>query len=156
MPAEWVSSLVTVQKPNGRIRLCIDLQPLNKALKRNNYPMHTIEELLPELSNGKCFSVMDVKNGYWHLELDSQSSQATAFNTPLGMYKWKRLPFGIATAPELFQKHLDESLHRLQGTYTIADDILIVGTGQTNKDARRDHDRKVIQLLDRCRQKESS
>ena len=78
-PTDWVSALVITMKPNGKIRLCIDPKPLNKALKRNHYPMPTIDDVLPDLSEAKVFSVVDAKNGFWHIELDEISSFLTTF-----------------------------------------------------------------------------
>lgn len=71
-PTDWVSAFVAVRKPNGKIRLCIDPKPLNKALKRNHYPLPTIDDLNPMLAGGKVFTVCDAKNGYWHVELDEK------------------------------------------------------------------------------------
>ena len=84
VPVECISSLVTIQKANKQIRVCIDPQPLHKPCAgRQPYPMHTIiDELLPELAEAKGFSVIDVKNGYWHIEQDHNTSRLTAFNTP--------------------------------------------------------------------------
>ena len=62
--------------------------------------MTTIEDILPNLSNAKIFSVVDASNGYWQVEMDENSSKLTTFITPYGRYKWKRLPFGIASASE--------------------------------------------------------
>ena len=62
--------------------------------------MTTIEDILHNLSNPKIFSVVDAGNGYWHVEMDENSSKLTTFITPYGRYKWKRLPFGIASASE--------------------------------------------------------
>ena len=81
-PSEWISATVIVPKPNGKIRLCIDPKPLNKALKRNHYPLCTIEDVLPELAKARIFSVIDVKNGFWHVKLDNESSKLTTFATP--------------------------------------------------------------------------
>ncbi|XP_062507651.1 uncharacterized protein K02A2.6-like [Corticium candelabrum] len=134
-PTEWISSLVAVKKPNGKLRLCIDPKPLNKALRRSHYPMHTIDDLLPELSQAKMFSVCDVSNGFWHVKLDEESSLLTTFETPFGRYKWKRMPFGISPAPEVFQRRLDEALDGMPGVHTIADDILITGVGNYYSDA---------------------
>ena len=83
-PTPWVSSLVTVQKPNGQIRVCIDPKDLNQVLRRSRYPTPTIEEILPELSRAKLFSTVDAKNGFWHVELDNNSSRVTTFNSPFG------------------------------------------------------------------------
>ncbi|XP_035679983.1 uncharacterized protein K02A2.6-like [Branchiostoma floridae] len=98
VPTPWVSSLVTVRKPSGKLRICIDPRDLNKALKGSHYPAPTIEDIIPELSKAKVFSVLDAKNGYWQVALDEESSVLTTFNTPNGRYKWKRLPFGIKSS----------------------------------------------------------
>ena len=116
--------------------------------------MHTIDDLLPELSQAKMFSVCDVSNGFWHVKLDEESSLLTTFETPFGRYKWKRMPFGISPAPEVFQRRLDEALDGMPGVHTIADDILITGVGSNMDDETADHDRKLHRLLQRCRSKE--
>ncbi len=152
-PTEWVSSLVTVRKPSGRLRICIDPKPLNKALKRNHYPLPTMDDALPELSKAKVFSVLDVKNGYWHVELDKESSYLTTFGTPFGRYRWLRMPFGICPASEYFQAKLDQAIENLPGTRPIVDDILIMGNGDTMTEAEADHDMKIIDLLQRCRER---
>ena len=82
-PTEWILSTVVVLKPNGKLRgVCLDPKPLNKALKRNHYPLPTIDDLLPELSRAQVFSVVDIKNGFWHVPLDDESSKLTTFATP--------------------------------------------------------------------------
>ena len=103
VPTDWISSMVAVKKSDGSIRLCIDPKPLNKALKRNHYPHPVIEDLLPNLSKAKVFTVLDAKNGFWHVQLDQESSYLTTFATPWGHYRWKRMPFGISAAPEEFE-----------------------------------------------------
>ena len=102
-PTDWVSSLVIVKKPNGKLRICIDPKPLNQALKRSHYPLPVVDDILPELAKAKVFSVCDVKNGFWHVELDQESSYLTTFGTPFGRYRWLKMPFGISQAPEYFQ-----------------------------------------------------
>jgi hypothetical protein len=82
VPTKWISATVVVMKPDGRIKLCIDPKPLSKALKRNHYPTPTIDEILPELSKARLFSVLDTKNGFWHVELDEANSYLTTFATP--------------------------------------------------------------------------
>lgn len=152
-PTDWVSSLVVVKKPNGKLRICIDPKPLNQALKRSHYPMPVVDDILPELANAKVFSVCDVKNGFWHVELDEASSMLTTFGTPFGRYRWLRMPFGISPAPEIFQRFLEQALENLPGVKTVADDILIYGEGQTLEDAVHDHDQKIRKLFERCREK---
>ncbi len=153
VPTDWVSSMVVVKKSNGKIRLCIDPKPLNKALKRNLYPLPVIDELLPELTNAKVFSVVDAKNGFWHVELDDESGYLTTFGTPWGRYRWTRMPFGISPAPEEFQRRLVQALDGLDSVKPIFDDILVFGVGETKADAIADHDKKLTALLERCRAK---
>ena len=152
-PTDWVSSLVVVKKPNGKLRVCIDPKPLNKALKRSHYPLPVIDDLLPDLSKAKVFSVCNVKNGFWHVELDEASSYLTTFGTPFGRYRWLKLPFGISPAPEYFQHCLDQAIEGLPGVCTVADDILITGEGDTLQEAVKDHDKNLLALLARCREK---
>ena len=152
-PTEWLSALLVVQKPNGDIRICVDPKPVNKALKRDHFPMPTLDDMLPKLTNAKIFSIVDVSNAFWHVMLDEESSRLTAFETPFGKYKWRRLPFGISVSPEIFQRRLLECLVDLQGIACIADDILVYGCGETLAEAKVDHDRKLIALLDRCRER---
>lgn len=101
-PTDWVLLMVVVLKRNGKIRVCIDPKPLNQALKRNHYPLPVIDNLLPELSKAKVFSVVDTKNGFWHIQLDTESSFLTTSGTPWGRYRWTRMPFGISPTPESF------------------------------------------------------
>ena len=70
VPTDSISSMVTVQKKDGSIRLFIDPNPFNKALKRNNYPHPDIEDLLPDLVKAKVFTMVDAKNGFRHVQLD--------------------------------------------------------------------------------------
>ena len=96
---------------------------------------------------------MDAKNGFWQVQLDKPSSLLTTFNTPFGRYRWLRLPFGIKTGPEEYQRRIHESLQGLKGIEDIVDDILCVGEGDTYESAVKDHERNLIALLDRCREK---
>lgn len=100
---DWISSLVTVQKPNGKPRICIDPRPQNKALKRSHFPLPTIDDILPDLSRAKVFTVCDVKHGFWHVKLEEESSYLTTFATPFGRFRWLKMPMGISPAPEIFQ-----------------------------------------------------
>ena len=101
-PTEWVSSVVVNKNSNGKIRLCLDPQPLNNDLKRCHYPIPTIEEVLPDLTNAKVSSKVDCRSGYWQIKLEHVSSMLTTFNTPFGRYRWTRMPFGISPAGEIF------------------------------------------------------
>ena len=133
-PTDWISSLVTVMKP-GKMRLCIDPKELNKAIKRPRYPMTTIEDIMSSLSKAKVFSKLDAKDGYWHILLDEESSRLTTFWTPYGRYRWRCTPFGLSSAPEEFQRRMNEAILGLKGVTSIADNVLIYGCGETVEEA---------------------
>ena len=140
-PSEWVNSLVTIVKPN-KVRLCIDPKDLNKAIKREHYPMRTIEEVVSRMPNAKIFSALDCSNGFYQIKLDEESAKLCTFNTPFGRYRFHRLPFGICSAPEIYQKVMNQIFDDIEGVEVIVDDLLIWGENEEQHDARL---RKVLQ-----------
>ena len=150
-PTQWINSMVAVRKPN-KLRLCIDPSDLNKAINRNHYPTPTIDDILPSLTKARIFSVVDAKDGFLQVKLDDESSFLTTFYTPFGLYRWLRMPFGIKSAPEEFQRRLDGCLEGLKNIAVIADDILIYGTGDNDAEAEATHDKAMTALLQRCRE----
>ncbi|CAC5375554.1 unnamed protein product [Mytilus coruscus] len=122
-PTQWVNSMVTVIKPNGKIRICIDPRDLNKAILREHYPLKTVEEVISQMPNAKVF---------------------TKLETPFGRYRFARLPFGINSASEVFQKIVCEMVSDIEGAEAIIDDILILGSDQ------KEHDMHLKQVLDRA------
>ena len=151
-PTPWISSLVVVPKKDGSLRLCLDPKDLNKAIERENYPLPTIEEVATRMNGAKVFSILDVKQGFWHIGLDSVSSLATTFNTPFGRFRWCRMPFGISSASEVFQRRMHQVIEGLDGVEVIADDFLVYGRGTTREQALRDHDNNLEKFLERCKQ----
>ena len=109
-PTDWVSSLVLVKKPNGTVRICLDPKPLNKALKRSHYPVPTLDDVLPALSQAKVFSIADVRNGFWHLELDTASWELTTFGTPFWEVLLEKAAFWRVASPEVFQMRIHQLL----------------------------------------------
>ena len=152
-PTDWESSMVTVKKPNGRLRICLDPKDLNEAIMRETYPMPTIEDVASRLHGAKVFTVLDVKSGFWHVKLDEESSLLTTFHTPFGRYRWTRMPFGISSAPEVFQRKMHELIEGLRGVEVIADDFAVIGYGDTLEEGIRDHDRNLRAFLQRCRER---
>ena len=150
-PTEWISSMICVKKPN-KLRICLDPKDLNKAIKRPNYPIPNIDDILVKLSKAKLFSVVDCKDGFWQVKLTKSSSFLTTFWTPFGRYRWLRMPFGISSAPEEFRRRLHEITAGLAGVEVIADDILIYGAGDTDEQASADHDQNLINLLQRAKE----
>ena len=136
-------------KKSGALRICIDPRPLNKAPKRERYQLPVLDDILPELSKAKLFSTVNLRSGYWHCNLDEESSLLTTFATPFGKYRWRRLPFGLSVSSEIFQKRVNQTLEGLEGVLDITDDILIYGVGNTEEEANLDHDRKLLKFLER-------
>ena len=149
---DWVSSVVTVVKPN-KLRICIDPKYLNRAIKRPRHPLPTVEEVAASLSKAKVFSVLDAKSGFWQVPLDDASSRLTTFNTPVGRYRWLRMPFGISSAPEEFQKRMNDTFGDIKGTAVIADDLLVYGEGDDMETATSDHDKNLRIVLERARER---
>jgi len=150
-PTYWISSFVAVKKPN-KLRICIDRKDLNKALKRNHFPLKTIDDILPNLAKAKIFSVLDAKEGFNQVELDEESSYLTTFWSPKGRVRWLRIPFGIKPASEEYQRR-QECLEGLDGIESIADDILVIGHGETMEEAYINHDRNLENLFQRYRER---
>ena len=122
-PTPWINSIVVINKPN-KLRICLDPMHLNLGIKRNHHPIPTIDEIAPRLANAKVFSVVDAKDGFLQVELDEPSSYLTTFWTPYGRYRWLRMPFGISSAPEEFQRRFEECLEGLEQVEIIADDVI--------------------------------
>ena len=111
-PTDWVNSMV-VSSRGEKIRICLDPGDLNKAVKREHYPIPTVEEIAAKIPDAKVFTVLDAKSGYLQMKLDYESSLLTTMNTPIGRYRWLKLPFGIKSAPEMYQRAMDEMLGRI-------------------------------------------
>jgi len=124
-PTDWVSSVVTTEKPNGSLRVCLDPRNLNKAIRRHHHKLPTTEEILSRMSGAKYFSKLDVSNAYWQVPLDEESSHLLTFNTPIGRYRYLRMPYGIHSASEICQAHIAEIIEKVPGTANCQDDIII-------------------------------
>jgi len=124
-PTDWVSPMVPVLKPNGEVRICVDLKKLNQAVQRERYVIPTIDDIIHELRGSSVFSKLDAQAGFWQLPLDPETSKLTTFITPFGRFYMKRLPFGISSAPEIFQRTMTEILDGISGVICYFDDILL-------------------------------
>ena len=142
-PTDWVSSMCTVLK-GDKVRICIDPKDLNKAIRREHYPIPTIEEIVADMPGANTFSVIDAKSGFLQIKLDYESSLLTTFNTPIGRFRWLRLPFGIKSAPEIYQRIMDDMLHDIEGARAIMDDIIIIGRSE------EEHDKIMRQVVERA------
>ena len=100
-PTHWVSPVIVVPKSDGDIRLCVDMRRANLAVRREKHPIPTIEELLQEMNQSKIFSKLDVKWAYHKIELNPESRDITTFATHEGLFRYKKLMFGVSCAPEM-------------------------------------------------------
>ena len=127
-PTDWVSQLVVVEKPNGKLRVCLDPRDLNKAIKRQHYNLPTAEELFAEMAGARYFTKLDASSGYWQIKVDEESSKLLTFSTPFGRYRFKRLPFGIHSASEIFQQTIADIIETCEGARNSQDDIIVWGS----------------------------
>ncbi len=143
---DWVNSLVIVEKSDSSLRLCLDPKDLNQAIKREHFKIPTPEDIAAQLSGKKVFSILDEKDSYWQVELDDESSLLCTFNTPFGRYRFKRMPFGISSASEVFQRKNQETFGDIQGVQMVSDDMIIAGEDD------EDHDRILMNVMKRARE----
>ena len=138
-PTPWVSPIVAVpKKGTDAVRICVDMREANKAILRERHQMPTIEELKTDLNGAKVFSKIDLTSGYHQLELEESSRPITTFSTNVGLFRYKRLNFGISSAPEIFQETIRNVLHDIPNARNISDDIIVFGATQEDHDKALD------------------
>lgn len=145
-PTPWVNPVVIIPKADGDIRLCIDMRRANEAIIRGRYPIPTVDELLHNMNGSKVFSKLDLKWGYQQLELSPESRQITSFVTHKGLYRCKRLLFGVSSASEQYRQEISTALAGIEGVDNISDDIIVHGPDQTT------HDQRLHKTMERLRQ----
>ena len=144
--------MVVVPKKNGTLRICLDPKDLNCHIQREHYQLPTIEDIATRLDKAKLFTVLDVRSGFWHVQLDTPSSMLTTFHIPFGRYRWLRMLFGISSAPEVFQRRMHKLIEGLEGVEVVADDFVVIGFGDTMEEAAASHDKNLEGLVNRCEQ----
>lgn len=122
-----MSPLVVVGKANGEPRVCLDLRRVNEAVMRERHPMPVVDELLARIGKGAIRSRLDIRDAFLQTELAPESRDVTTFITSRGLFRFKRLPFGLVSAPEIFQKVMEEILAGCEGTVCYLDDIYVEG-----------------------------
>lgn len=115
-----------VRKPDGSTRVCLDFRKINEASEFNAYPMPRIQELIEKLGKARYLSTLDMTEGYWQIPLDEKSRHYTAFATPIGLFQFVCMPFGLHGAVVTFQRLVDQIL-RNHTSYAAAyiDDVVI-------------------------------
>ena len=137
--SDWAAPVVPVVKRDGSVRLCGDYKiTVNKVAKFDSYPLPRIDDLFASLSGGRTFTKLDLAHAYLQVPLDAESKK---FTTHRGLYQYNRLPFGISSAPAIFQRTIENILQNLPHTCVYLDDILVTGKTET------EHTRNLEEVL---------
>lgn len=140
--SEWATPLVIVRKANGGIRLCGDFKStVNQQIEIEQYPIPKPEDLFQKLAGGQQFTKIDLKDAYLQVPLDEEARKVLVVNTPLGLYQFNRLPFGVASAAAIFQRALEKLTIQVPGCINYLDDIIVTGR------SREEHIRNLRELL---------
>ena len=147
-PTSWVSPLVAAPKPNNAdaVRLCVDMRCVNKAVLRERHVMPTVDDIISDLNGATTFSKLDLNQGYHQLELTPESRDATTFSTQDGLWRYKRLNFGVSSASEIFQHAIARALSGIDGVKNMSDDIIVYGK------TKAEHNRNLINVFVRLRE----
>ena len=143
--SEWAAPIVPVMKADkSSVRICGDYKvTVNKAAKLDKYPIPKIEDLFASLSKGEKFTKLDMSQAYQQLLLDEESRKYVVINTHKGLFQYTRLPFGVSSAPAIFQRVIEGLLQGIPHVTVYLDDILITGKDD------RDHLATLSAVLDR-------
>lgn len=161
--SKWASPIVVVPKSNGKLRLCMDCKvTINKYVETEHYPLPRVDDIFAGLAGNAYFCVLDLAGAYQQLALSEQSQQYLTINTLKGLYRYKRLCFGVSSAPSIFQSVMDQILLNMKNVHCFFDDILIGGSTEqeckTNlflvMSRLNDHNVKIN--LDKCKFLQSS
>lgn len=126
--SEWAAPTVNIPKVDQTVRICGDYKvSINPWLEVDQYPIPKPQDLFTKLAGGKKFTKLDLSQAYQQVELDESSKQYLTINTHKGLYQVNRLPYGVASAPAIFQKLMDQVLQGIDGVICYLDDILITG-----------------------------
>ncbi|KFD49043.1 hypothetical protein M513_10091 [Trichuris suis] len=126
--SQWAAPIVVVKKASGGIRICGDFKvTVNPQLEVNQFPIPRLEELLVKLQHGRHFSKIDLADAYLQIELDEESKKLMVVNTPFGLFQYQRLPFGVASAPAIFQQLMAQLTSDVPGCAAYLDDIIVTG-----------------------------
>jgi hypothetical protein len=144
----WASPIVLVRKKDGSTRFCVDYRKVNDVTIKDAYPIPWIEESLEALQGACYFTTLDLKSGYWQVEMREEDKPVTTFITKHGLYEWNVMQFGLTNAPATFQRLMERVLDWLQWKILALylDGIIVYAP------TVEEHVRRLAIVLDRCRQ----
>ena len=139
----WASPIVLVKKKDGNWRFCVDYRKLNDVTKKDSYSLPRVDDTLDRLAGMQWFSTLDLKSGYWQVEMEAKDKEKMAFTTGNGLWQFKVMPFGLCNAPA---RLMDRVLAGLppETAMVYIDDILV--SGQTFQE-QLDNLEQVFQCL---------
>lgn len=138
--------MVPLVKSTEKLHICVDMTHLNDSVERERLILPAVDETLARLEGSTVFTKLDATSGLWQVSLHKDSQWLTTFITPEGRYYFKRLLFGISSAPEHFQKRISQLVDSIEGVLCHADDMLVTG-----KD-RIEHDDRLHKVLTKFRE----
>lgn len=142
--SEWATPIVPVLKQDGSVRLCGDYRStVNAVTVTDTYPLPTLSEAFAELQGGVIFTKIDLERAYTQVTVDEETANLLTINTPKGLYKMKRLPFGVKACPGIFQRLMSSLLAGIPGVAVLLDDIVVTGRGIN------EHNMRLEKVLDR-------
>ncbi|XP_072144400.1 uncharacterized protein [Dermacentor andersoni] len=137
--SEWAAPIVPVLKKDGSLRICGDFKiTINAACITDQYPLPNIEDIFASLRGGSFFTTLDLKDAYNQLPLDEEARKLAVINTHKGLFCYNRLPFGVASAPAIFQRRMETVLAGLPAVQVYLDDVLIAERQGDNGSVLRD------------------
>ena len=140
----WSSPVIFVRKKTGELRMCVDYRALNQKTVKDKYPLPRIDDLFDKLQGAKVFSSLDLQSGYHQIRIAYEDVPQTAFSTPLGLFEFRVLAFGLTNAPAAFQREMNRVFQGMDFVLVYLDDILVFSR---TADELEQHLRTVLQLL---------
>ncbi len=135
-PTDWCAPMVVVPKRSGSLRLCVDLTSLNDAVLRERHMLPAVDQTLAMLSGATVFSKLDCNSSFFQIPLTPSCRHLTTFISPMGRFCFRRLPQGLSSASEVYQKRMSAILEGLEGVVCLIDDVLVFGKDKTEHDIR--------------------